>query len=321
MAILVSGCAGFIGFKVVELLLRRGEEVVGVDEINDYYDPRLKEYRLGLLKQKDKFTFHRADVADREAMRKILSSNELGAVINLAARAGVRASIESPEIYFHSNTLGNLNLLELSREFGVRKYILASTSSIYAGLPLPFREDAKADSPLSPYAASKKSAEITAYTYHHLYDLDISVLRYFTVYGPAGRPDMSVMKFIVYIDLGKPVPVYGDGKQERDFTYVDDIAEGTIRALKPLGYEIINLGNNQPSPLHCLISLIESELGKKARIDYFPSHRADIRATRAEISKAEKLLGWKPTISLAEGVRRTVQWYRENRHWVSRLKI
>jgi len=321
MKIVVTGCAGFIASRVSELLLDNGHEVVGVDDLNDYYDVRLKARRLDALRLRPSFTFLNADVGELAAMQKVFDAHRVESVFNLAARAGVRASIENPYIYFQTNTIGNLNLLELCKTHGVRKYVLASTSSVYAGLPIPFREDVAADTPRSPYAASKKAAELTAYAYHHLYGLDISVVRYFTVYGPAGRPDMSVFKFIVYIDLGKPIPVYGDGSQTRDFTYVDDIARGTICAMKPLGYEIINLGNNRPHRLSHVIELIEKELGKKAQVEHLPAHKADVEATCADISKAERLLGWRPLTSLQDGIHRSVQWYLQNREWVRELVV
>jgi len=250
MTILVTGAAGFIGSKVSEFLLADGHTVVGLDNLNDAYDVRLKEWRLGQLKGKHGFEFHRLDITDRTALRKLFTNREsdqpnkrdkldqpnrpFEAVINLAARAGVRQSVENPWIYFEANVTGTLNLLELCREFGIKKFVLASTSSLYgANDTRPFREDANTDGPLSPYAASKKSAEALCYSYHYLYGIDVTALRYFTVYGPAGRPDMSLFRFVQWISEGRPVIVFGDGRQSRDFTYVDDIARGTVAALKP----------------------------------------------------------------------------------------
>jgi nucleoside-diphosphate-sugar epimerase len=241
-------------------------------------------------------------------------------VINLAARAGVRYSVENPWIYVDTNVTGTLNLLELCREFGVAKFVLASTSSLYgAHNPRPFREDANTDRPLSPYAASKKAAEALCYTYHYLHDLDVTVFRYFTVYGPAGRPDMSPFRFTQWISEGRPVTVYGDGQQSRDFTYVDDIARGTIAGLKPLGYEVINLGSDEPVVLMDFIRLVEELAGQEANLVFQPRHPADMDATWADIGKAEQLLGWRPQVRFAEGVRRMVDWYGDNREWAGEI--
>jgi len=238
------------------------------------------------------------------------------AVINLAARAGVRQSVKNPWIYFETNVTGTLNLMELCREFGVKKFVLASTSSLYgASNDRPFREDANTDGPLSPYAASKKAAEALCYTYHYLYDIDITVLRFFTVYGPAGRPDMSLFRFVQWISEGRPVLVYGDGQQSRDFTYVDDIARGTIAGLKPLGHEVINLGSDEPIVLMDAIRLVEELVGKKALLEYEPRHPADVLATWADIQKARRLLAWQPQTQFSEGVQALVNWYRVNRDW------
>jgi len=320
----VTGCAGFIGAKVTEFLLRDGYTVVGVDSLNDAYDVRLKQWRLAQLKGKPGFEFHRLDIRNREQLRELweLGGNEpFGAVINLAARAGVRQSVENPWIYFETNVTGTLNLLELCRDFGVKKFVLSSTSSLYgANNPRPFNEDANTDGPLSPYAASKKGAEALCYTYHYLYDIDITVFRYFTVYGPAGRPDMSLFRFTQWISEGRPVTIYGDGKQERDFTYVEDIARGTIAGLKPLGYEIINLGSDAPVVLMDAIHLVEELVGKQAKIEYRPRHPADILATWADVSKAEHLLGWRSQHSFKDGVAQLVAWYSQNRDWVREIQ-
>jgi UDP-glucuronate 4-epimerase len=323
MRVLVTGCAGFIGWKVSEYLLAAGYEVVGVDNLNDAYDVRLKRWRLARLAERPGFAFRPADIGDRLAMERVFREDgPFDAVINLAARAGVRQSVENPWVYYETNVIGTLNLLERCRGFGVRKFILASTSSLYgANNPRPFREDANTDSPLSPYAASKKAAETLCYTYHYLYGLDITVLRYFTVYGPAGRPDMSVFRFIRWIAEGEPLHLYGDGSQSRDFTYVDDIAEGTLRALQPMGYEIINLGGDHPVSLRELIARMEDLLGRKARIVQRERHPADVPATWADISKAKRLLGWAPRTPLEEGLRRTVAWYLANRDWAKEIEL
>jgi len=322
MKILVTGSAGFIGWKVSEKLSEQGDLVVGVDNINDYYDIRLKYYRLNLLKKFDNFLFFKEDIENLEGLRKIFKNHKFDAVINLAARAGVRASIETPNLYYTTNVLGTLNLLELCKDFGVPKFVLASTSSLYAGHPLPFKEDVPVNNPISPYAASKKAAEVLCYTYHYLYDIDITILRYFTVYGPAGRPDMSIFRFIKWILEGKPVRVYGDGTQSRDFTYVDDIAEGTIKALKPLRYEIINLGSGKTSiSLNELIKLIEDYLEIETQIEYSDFVKTDVRATWADIQKAKVLLNWEPKVDIYEGIKHTIEWFKENWDYVKHIEL
>ncbi len=255
----MTGCAGFIASRVSEMLLEAGHAVVGVDNLNDAYDPRLKHWRLARLQGRKGFQFHQLDISDLDAVTALFKADALAlddktidekpysAVVNLAARAGVRQSLENPWAYYQANCIGTLNLLEACRTFAVKKFLLASTSSLYGRHNrIPFHEDDDTNRPLSPYAASKKAAETLAYNYHYLYGLDISILRYFTVYGPAGRPDMSIFRFIRRIAEGEPIVVFGDGSQSRDFTFIDDIARGTIAALKPLGYEIINLGGDRP---------------------------------------------------------------------------
>ena len=322
MKVLVTGCAGFIGWKVSKDLLADCHAVVGVDNLNDAYDTRLKQWRLDELKGKPRFEFFKLDICDREAVGRLASlAYPFDAIINLAARAGVRQSVENPWVYFDTNVTGTLNLLELCKEFKVSKFILASTSSVYgAGNSLPFCEDANTNGPVSPYAASKKAAEALCYTYHYLYGCDISVLRYFTVYGPAGRPDMSPFRFVQWISEGQPVIVYGDGKQSRDFTYVGDIARGTIAALKPVGYEVINLGSDQPVGLKDVIRLIERLVDREARVEFKPRHAADVTSTWADIGKAERLLRWQPKIGFEQGFGELVSWYRENRTWAKDVK-
>jgi nucleoside-diphosphate-sugar epimerase len=320
--VLLTGAAGFIGWKTAEFLLKRGYKVIGIDNMNNYYDPRLKEWRKNQLEKHSNFKFFQVDIENLGALKVLFDSYNFDAVINLAARAGVRYSLVNPHVYMQTNAQGTLNLLELMREKGIKKMVLASTSSLYAGQPMPFKEDLPVNTPISPYAASKKAAEVMAYSYHYLFDIDISVVRYFTVYGPAGRPDMSIFRFIKWIDEGTPIKLFGDGSQARDFTYVDDIARGTIKALKPVGYEIINLGGGKnPVSLKTIIEKIENLLGKKAVIDYKPFNKADMMETWADIEKAEKLLDWKPEIDVDEGLRRTVQWYLENKDWVKDISL
>ena len=316
--VLVTGAAGFIANRVARDLAAE-HKVVAIDNVNDYYDVRLKEHRIEAL---DGIEFHRIDIENKAAMQPLFEENQFDAVVNLAARAGVRYSMENPHVYMTTNAHGSLNLLELMREFDVKKYVLASTSSLYAGQQMPFVESLAVNTPISPYAASKKAAEVMAYSYHFLFGIDVSVVRYFTVYGPAGRPDMSIFRFIQWIDQGVPIELFGDGSQSRDFTYVDDIASGTIAALKPVGYEIINLGGgNRPISMNTVIATLEDLLGKKAKINYRDFHKADLKSTWADISKAKNLLGWEPKISLQEGLENSVKWYVDHQPWSSSLDL
>ena len=321
MNVLVTGSAGFIGWKVSEKLLERGDQIIGIDNLNDYYDPRLKEWRLETLQKYNGFTFFKEDITNYQVVERILKSRPIGAIINLAARAGVRASLENPRIYYDTNVMGTLNLLEGCRIRGIKKFVLASTSSLYgAGNSLPFREEANTDRPLSPYAASKKAAETLCFTYHSLYAIDVTVLRYFTVYGPAGRPDMSLFRFVRWVSEEMPVIIYGDGTQSRDFTYIEDIAKGTVAALKPLGFEVINLGSDKPVVLSKALGLVEDLVGKKSRIKFKPRHSADLLATWASVKKAEDLLNWRPETLFKEGLHHLVDWYRRNQTWLKDIK-
>lgn len=340
---LVTGVAGFIASKVAELLLSQGHSVVGLDNLNHAYDVRLKEWRLKGLMNRQGFSFHKVDICDRGALEGLFHAQDFpfDAVINLAARAGVRQSVEDPWVYYETNVTGTLNLLELCRHREIEKFVLASTSSLYGKHnPMPYREDADTNGPLSPYAASKKAAETLCYTYHYLYGIDITVFRYFTVYGPAGRPDMSLFRFVQWIMEGKPVLIYGDGTQSRDFTYVDDIALGTIAAVNYLErvedgrretgvsvsgprssvYEIINLGSDTPVVLMDAVELVETLTGKRADLKFLPMHPADVPATWADIGKAGRLLDWRPRTSFEEGVGNLVDWYRENRAWAKEVE-
>lgn len=312
----VTGCAGFIGSYVAQDLLEAGHEVIGVDNLNDAYDPRLKDWRLKRLVGEESFTFKKVDIVDREALGAAWGDREYDGVINLAARAGVRPSVRTPRIYYEANLLGALNVLNLARDQGVPKFVQASTSSLY-GLnnPRPYREDADTSKPLSPYAASKGAVESLCHSYHHLHHLDITILRYFTVYGPAGRPDMSIFRFVQWIAEGRPLILYGDGEQERDFTYVEDIARGTVAALRPAGYEVINLGGDRPVKMNTLIELIEARLGQAANTERHPPAPGDMPATWADISKAHELLNWQPRTKLEQGLDLTVAWYLQERDW------
>ncbi|HEX2062705.1 MAG TPA: GDP-mannose 4,6-dehydratase [Thermoanaerobaculia bacterium] len=320
----LTGAAGFIGSRVADLLIEGSHRVIGLDNLNDAYDVRLKEWRLGRLLQQSNFTFHRVDIFDRAAVDEVFrqhAGDNVEAIINLAARAGVRQSVENPWVYYDANCAGSLNLLEQCRTRAIPKFVLASTSSLYGtNTEMPFREDIDTSRPLSPYAASKKAAETLAFTYHYLYGTDVSVLRFFTVYGPAGRPDMSLFRFVQSVSEGRIVPIYGDGQQSRDFTFVDDIARGAIAALRPLGYEVINLGSDAPVVLADALAMVEEMVGKKANIERSAAHKSDVRATWADIGKAERLLGWRPRVTLQEGIRRLVDWYNDNREWASTIE-
>lgn len=320
---LLTGAAGFIAFRVAELLIDSGHHVYGVDNLNDAYDIRLKTYRLDRLQSLPNFHFLKADISERSANEKLESwlPGEVSGVINLAARAGVRTSLTDPWVYVDTNMTGTLNLLELCRRRAIDKFVLASTSSLYAEVSTPpFKETDDTDHPLQPYAASKKGAEAMAFAYHHLYNIDVTVLRYFTVYGPAGRPDMVMFRFCQWIAEGKPVVVNGDGEQSRGFTYLDDIARGTIQALKPLGFAVINLGGHEVITINHLIHMLEERIGKRAQVTYADFHPADVHTNQADVTSAKQLLGWEPQVDLDEGVSHLVNWYMEERTWASQVE-
>lgn len=317
---LVTGAAGFIASRVSQMLMDDGHSVVGLDNMNDAYDPRMKEYRLARLLKQEPFEFVRMDISDKQAALALVDKGPYDAVINLAARAGVRQSVENPWVYVDTNVTGTLNMLEVAVRAGIKKFILASTSSIYgSNPPIPTPETASSDFPLQPYAASKKGAEALCHSYHYLHNMDVTVFRYFTVYGPAARPDMVMFRFAQWIAEGREVRVNGDGNQSRGFTYVDDIARGTILGLKPVGYEIINLGGHQVITVNDLIHKIESLVGKKAHITYQDRHPADVLENNANVEKAMTMLGWKPEVSLEEGIPNLVNWYMAERDWVQQI--
>jgi UDP-glucuronate 4-epimerase len=325
---LITGVAGFIAARVAEMLLDVGHTITGIDNLNDAYDVRMKLWRLNQIKVVHKnFHFHQLDISDREAINHLqeqinLQSEtpRLEAVINLAARAGVRQSVENPWVYVDTNVTGTLNLLEMCRHLKISKFILASTSSVYgANAPLPTPEEADSSHPLQSYAASKKGSEALSYAYHYLYNIDVTVFRYFTVYGPAGRPDMVMFRYAQWINEGRSLKVFGDGEQTRGFTYVDDIARGTILGLKSLGYEIINLGGHETLSINGLIHLFEKLTGKQAIIEKHPRHPADMMANWANVEKAGRILGWEPVVSLEEGVANLLAWYEVEREWVSQI--
>lgn len=316
---LVTGAAGFIAAKVAEMLLEDGHTVVGIDNMNVAYDVRMKDYRLKKLEQYPNFTFHRFDISDLDAMRRFRersSDLDFDAVFNLAARAGVRASVEDPWVYVDTNVTGTLNLLEMCRDRDIGKFVLASTSSVYGkDAPLPTPETASSDYPLQSYAASKKGAEAMCHAYHHLFEIDVTVFRYFTVYGPAPRPDMAMFRFTQWISEDRPLHLNGDGEQSRGFTYLDDIARGTILGLQPVGYEIMNLGGHESITINELICKLEKIIGKQGDIVYHPFHKADMVANHADVSKAGRLLGWEPQVGLDDGIARLVEWYLQERSW------
>ena len=318
---LVTGAAGFIGARTSELLIKDGHTVVGIDNLNGAYDPRMKDYRLQRLRSMDGFSFHKLDISDKSIIDQF-KTQKFDGIINLAARAGVRASVDNPWVFVESNVTGTLNMLEICRltSTGKPKFIVASTSSIYgANPPYPTPEDAPSSEPLQPYAASKKGAEAMCHAYHHLYGIDVSVVRYFTVYGPAGRPDLALFRFVQWITEGRPVFVNGDGEQSRGFTYIDDIARGTILALKPLGYEILNLGGHEVITINNLIKLIEDVVDKQADVRHGPPNPADMFTNWADVSKAGALLGWEPQYDMRAGVEKLVEWYNAERDWASEI--
>ena len=312
---LVTGAAGFIGARTSELLIQDGHTVVGVDNLNKAYDLRMKEYRLKKLRSMAGFTFHKLDISDKASI-ETFKDQEFAGVINMAAWAGVRVSVEDPWVYVDSNMTGTLNMLEVCRRTGIKKFITASTSSIYGSdPPYPTPESASSSEPLQPYAASKKGAEAMAHAYHHLYGIDVTILRFFTVYGPAGRPDLSIFRFVQWITEGRPVRVNGDGEQSRGFTFIDDIARGIILALKPVGFEIVNLGGHEVITINDLIKLIEAVVGKKADVQYGPENPADMRSNWADVSKARTLLNWEPQYDMRAGIEELVKWYNAEQEW------
>jgi UDP-glucuronate 4-epimerase len=314
--ILVTGAAGFIGSHVTQALLARGDAVVGLDNLNDYYPPARKEANVAEVRTSapdaGRYTFIAGDVRDRELVRRLFAEQAFDGVIHLAAMAGVRISIADPHLYYDVNVIGTLNLLDAARDYGVGSFVFASTSSVYGRTErVPFVESDPCDRPLAPYPASKRAAEMLAFTYHHLYGLNCTVLRFFTVYGPRGRPDMVAYLVADNIFLGRPVPLYNGGQMYRDWTYVDDIAAGILAAVdRPLGYEIINLGRGEPVLLADFIRLIEELAGRRANLTPAPMTDSDIAYTYADIGKARRLLDYHPRVAVAEGVERFWQWYR-----------
>ena len=312
---LITGAAGFIGARTSEMLIDQGHTVVGIDNVNDAYDPRIKEYRLKKLQVLPGFKFHRRDISDRACI-DLFRDEKLDGVIHLAARAGVRYSVENPWAFLEANVTGTLNMLEVCRQYGCKKIVMASTSSIYGeNPPYPTPETASSSEPMQPYAASKKGAEALVHSYHHLYEIDATIVRYFTVYGPAGRPDLAMFRFVQWILEGQPVRINGDGNQSRGFTYIDDIARGTVAALKPLGYEVINLGGHEVITINQLVEMVEELTGRSAKVQYGPPNLADMFTNQADVTKAREMLGWEPQVSLRDGLARLIAWYQAEREW------
>ena len=314
MRILVTGGAGFIGFHLAKKLSEK-EDVVVVDNLSSYYDVKLKEARLEQIK--DKVEFHKIDISDFSPLKKIFEKHRFDLICHIAAQAGVRYSLTNPWEYKKSNIIGTLNIFELAKKFNIKKVIYASSSSVYGGnKKVPFSEGDRVDKPISLYAATKIANELMAHTYHHLYKIDMVGLRYFTVYGPFGRPDMAMFKFTKNIFEDKPIEVYNFGNMKRDFTYIDDIVDGTIKAINfclnnENICEIINLGNSKPVELNYFIELLEKEIGKEAKKNFLPLQPGDMPETYADITKAKKILGWEPKTKIEEGVKKFVEWYRD----------
>jgi UDP-glucuronate 4-epimerase len=312
---LVTGAAGFIGFHVARALLIGGARVIGVDNFNDYYNPALKRDRDGELKKHPGFISVESDLADVPALESLFAAHQIQKICHLAAQVGVRYSLVNPFAYQRANLEAFLNLLELARRHPPERFVYASSSSVYGGLTeLPFSEAQRVDTPISLYAATKRADELMAHVYTHLFGLPTVGLRYFTVYGPWGRPDMAMWLFTEAMLAGRPIKVFNYGEMQRDFTYIDDIVQGTLAALMAPGlepYEIFNLGNHRPEPLQRVIGLLEQELGVKARQELLPIQPGDVPATFADISRARAKLGFQPVTPIEEGVGRFIQWYRE----------
>ncbi len=319
MTVLVTGVAGFIGFHVAKALRARGESVLGIDNVNDYYDVRLKQARLAQLEGDSGFSFHQVNIADRQAMNDLLTSRtDITGVVHLAAQAGVRYSLVNPFAYIESNVTGQVVLLELARHWPqLKHFVYASSSSVYgANTKIPFSIDDPVDHPVSLYAATKRTDELFGHTYAHLYKLPLTGLRFFTVYGPWGRPDMAPFIFTKAIIEGKPIQLFNQGQMKRDFTFVDDIVSGVLAALDhpPVGegvpHRIYNLGNNQVEELGRFVAVLEEAIGKKAIIDYAPMQKGDVVITSADIEASQRDIGYQPTTPITEGLPRFVEWYR-----------
>ncbi len=310
--ILVTGSAGFIGFHVSRALLERGDTVIGIDNFNDYYEQSLKEDRNAILEQYPQYTLFRSDIRDKESIANNLKEKHIDSICHLAAQAGVRYSLEHPSAYMQSNIEGTVNLFEYARTHNIPDVVYASSSSVYGNNPVPWSEDQSVDTPINPYGASKRATELLAYTYHHLYGINMIGLRFFSVYGPWGRPDMAYFKWAKLITSGKPIDVYNEGKMKRDFTYIDDIVAGVLGAIDtPKQYELYNLGNAHSEELGRFISLIETYLGIDAEKNYMPMQKGDFLENYANTEKAQKDFGFEARTSIDEGLKHFVDWYKE----------
>lgn len=321
MTILVTGGAGFIGSHLVERLLSEDEEVVVVDNFNDFYSPDYKRENISVSLRNPRLTVYETDICDPVSCKEIFEKHPIDKIVHLAAYAGVRPSIERPLLYEEVNCKGTLHLLELSRVYKVRQFIFGSSSSVYGNnKKIPFSEDDPVNEPISPYAATKRAGELYCYNYHHLYRIPVACLRFFTVYGPRQRPDLAIRKFTELIDRDQPIPLYGDGTTQRDYTFYADIVDGVVSALhKKVDFEIINLGNSTPIQLIRLIELIERELGKKASMKRLPEQPGDVHRTYADIGKAERFLQYRPKVSIEHGIRLFVDWYKERKSRTNHL--
>jgi len=311
MNILVTGGAGFIGSNLTERLLREGHEIICLDNFDDFYDPQRKRKNLETALKDSRFRLYEGDLRDEAFLEKTFSAEKIENVAHLAARAGVRPSIRFPALYADVNIRGTLNLLESCRRHGVRRFVFASSSSVYGNNPkVPFSETDSVDNPISPYAATKKAGELICHTYHHLYGLDVACLRYFTVYGPRQRPEMAIHQFTRLIYQGKKITLFGDGNSRRDYTFIDDAVAGTVKALnRENGYEIFNIGESQTTTLIELVRIIEERVGKKALIEYLPAQPGDVERTFADIQKAKEKLEYKPQTDMRAGIQIFVDWY------------
>jgi len=316
MRILVTGAAGFIGSNLVDKLLQTGHEIIAIDNFDPYYDRKIKEQNIAGARDYSKFHFFEMDITDEESIKNLFQKFPCEMVIHIAAKAGVRPSIEDPAGYYRANVLGTLTLLEACKEFSIKKFIFASTSSIYGNnKKVPFSENDFVDHPISPYAATKKACELLCHNYYHLYGINIFSLRFFTVYGPRQRPDLAIYKFFKLISQNQPIPLYGDGSTSRDYTYIDDILDGMLKSIQKVnGYEIINLGESQTISLVGLVELIEKILGKNADRKFMPMQPGDVDRTFADISKAKKLLGYDPQTKVEEGLMKFYEWFKQNQN-------
>jgi len=324
--VLLTGAAGFIGYHFSDFLLKKGFEIYGIDDLNNNYDQKIKQWRISQLSGRKNFHFNKLDISSAATLkryfRKNFQSNELNAIVNLAARTGVRKSTVDPYSYYQSNVMGVLNLIQLANTYRIKNFIHASTSSVYGGSrDRSFNVDADTSKPLSNYAASKKASETLLYAYHMLHGQNISILRFFTVYGPAGRPDMSPFIFIQSSINSKTINLFGTGRQKRDFTYVDDVVSGIYKSLKLKGYNVLNFGNNKPVSINYLIGKISELSGKKTKINKKPLRPEDVFYTCANITKTKKLIGWTPKTNIDQGLTKTFNWHLENQEWLKKIKI